>query len=102
MRRDGFGDADDFVAAQIVEQNDVVRPQGSRQRLFDVGAKALAVDGAVEEQGAVMPLQRRPAISVVIRQCPCGTGANNGSPRAPGRGGASFWWSPRADPGTGG
>jgi hypothetical protein len=33
-------------------------------------------------QGAVMPQQRRPAITVVTFQCPCGTGASNRSPRA--------------------
>jgi hypothetical protein len=35
-----------------------------------------------KRQGAVMPQQRRPAISVVIFECPCGTGANKRSPRA--------------------
>jgi hypothetical protein len=51
LRRDGLGNADDLVAAQVVEQDYVVRPQGWRQDLLDVSAEAFAIDGAVEEAG---------------------------------------------------
>ena len=42
-------DAGDLVAAQIVEQDDVVRPQLRRQHLLDISAEALAVDGAIKD-----------------------------------------------------
>jgi DDE family transposase len=49
LRLDRRADPDHVVAAQIVEQEDVVRPQGRRQHLLDVGAKALAIDGAIKD-----------------------------------------------------
>ena len=41
---DGFG----FVAAEIVHDDDITRDKGRRELLFDVGAEAFAVDGAIE------------------------------------------------------
>jgi hypothetical protein len=41
-------DAGDLVAAQVVEQDDVVRSQGRGQHLLDVSAEALAIDDTVE------------------------------------------------------
>jgi hypothetical protein len=70
------------VAAQIVEQGDIVRPPGRRQHLFDIAAEALAGDGAIKDTGAVTPLQRKPATKVVTFQCPCRTGATKRKPRA--------------------
>ena len=49
LRGDRFGNAGGLVAAQIVEQDDIVRSQGRRQHLFDIGAKAFAIDGAVKD-----------------------------------------------------
>ena len=37
------------MAAQIVEQDDVIRPQCRCQHLLDIGAKALVIDGAVKD-----------------------------------------------------
>jgi len=48
LRLDRRADPDQFMAAQIVEQDDVIRPQGRCQHLYDIGAKALAIDGAVK------------------------------------------------------
>jgi hypothetical protein len=39
------------MAAQIVEQDNVVQPQGRCQHLFDISAEALAIDGAIENTG---------------------------------------------------
>jgi hypothetical protein len=35
------------MAAQIVEQDNVTRPERRRQDLFEIGAETLAIDGAV-------------------------------------------------------
>jgi hypothetical protein len=43
------------VAAQIVEQHNVILPQGWCQHLFDIGAEALAVHGAIEDTGRGEP-----------------------------------------------
>src|SRR3954471_10225739 len=45
---DCLGDAGDFVAAQIVEQDNVDGGQCRRQYLLDIGAKAPAVDRALK------------------------------------------------------
>ena len=42
-----------FVRAEIVEDHDIAGLQRRDEKLFDIGAKALAVDGAVEQAGRV-------------------------------------------------
>ena len=38
-----------FVRSEVVEHDDVVALEGRNEELFDVGQKALAVDGSVEQ-----------------------------------------------------
>src|SRR4051794_20915613 len=52
---DRLGDAGDFVAAQIIEQDNVTGRQCRRQYLLDVSAKTPAVDGAPEHIGRADP-----------------------------------------------
>ena len=47
-RADGPG----FVTAEIVHDNDVARRERRGELLFDIGAEAFAVDGAVEHTGS--------------------------------------------------
>ncbi len=42
-----------FVRAEIVEDHDIAGLERRDEELFDIGAKALAVDGAVEQAGRV-------------------------------------------------
>jgi len=56
LRGDGFGYAGDLVTAQVVEQDDVVRPQGRRQHLLDVSSEARTVDGTVKDAGRGDPV----------------------------------------------
>lgn len=47
-----------LVTAEIVEDDDIARPEGGDQELLDVGPELLAVDRAIEEAGcldAIMP-----------------------------------------------
>lgn len=48
-----YGGADSlgFMASEIVHDDDVARPQGFDQELFDIGQEAGAVDRAVEDAG---------------------------------------------------
>ena len=58
LRRSGsdrLGNAGHFVAAQIIEQDNVAGRQCRRQHLLNVGAKPLAVDGALEHIGRADP-----------------------------------------------
>ena len=59
MRRlsgsDRLGEAGGFVAAQIIEQDNVARRQCRRQRLLDIGTETLAVDCAIEHTGHADP-----------------------------------------------
>ena len=52
---DCLGNAGDFVAAQIVEQDNVAGRQCRCQHLLDIGAKAPAVDRACEHLGRADP-----------------------------------------------
>ena len=45
-----------LVGAEIVEDNDVARLEGRGEELFDIGAEAFAVDGAVEQAGRIDPV----------------------------------------------
>lgn len=44
------------MAAEIVHDNDVARLENRNQLLFDIGAKALAVDRSVEDTGCSQPI----------------------------------------------
>lgn len=48
-RSDGLADGVAFVRAEIIHDDDVARLQRRQKYLLDVGAKALAVDWAVEQ-----------------------------------------------------
>ena len=50
---DGLSDGLAFVAAEIIEHDDVAGPQGRDEELLDIGAEPLAVDGPVEDAGCV-------------------------------------------------
>jgi hypothetical protein len=50
-RFDELADGGGSVAAQIVHDDDVAGPQGGNELLADIGAKAFAVDRAVEDAG---------------------------------------------------
>jgi len=50
-----LGDAGDFVAAPIVEQDNVAGRQRRRQHLLNVSAKPLAVNGALKHIGRADP-----------------------------------------------
>jgi len=49
---DGFG----FVTAEIVHDDDVAGTKRGDEDLLDIGPKALAVDGAVEQPWSVDPV----------------------------------------------
>ena len=70
-----------FVTAEIVHDDDVARTEGRHQELFDIGAKAGAVDRPVDDAGAVMRSWRSAARKVSVRQRPCGTLATSRAPR---------------------
>ncbi len=48
---DGVADACDLVSPEIVEDDDVARPQGGRQDLLDIGEERIAVHRAVDDAG---------------------------------------------------
>jgi len=50
---DGLPDGFTLVAAEIVEDDDVARPEGWDQELLDVSQEAAAVDGTIEDSGRV-------------------------------------------------
>ena len=45
-----------FVGAEIVEDDDVARLQRRCEKLLDISAETLAVDGSVEQAGRVNPI----------------------------------------------
>ena len=53
---DGLSHRLSLVGAEIVEDHDVARLEGRREELFDIGAEAFAVDGAVEQAGRIDPV----------------------------------------------
>jgi hypothetical protein len=52
---DCLGNTGNFMAAQIVEQDNVAGDQGRCQHLLDIGAEPSAVDGALEHIGSTDP-----------------------------------------------
>ena len=73
-------DGDAFVAAQVVEHDDVARPQGWHKELW-TEARTAAIDGPSNTQGATMPLRRNAATKVMVVERACGTDATRRSPR---------------------
>ena len=53
---DGLSHRLSLVGAEIVEDDDVARLEGRGEELFDIGAEAFAVDGAVEQAGRIDPV----------------------------------------------
>ena len=53
---DRFAHAGDLVGRKVVHDDDVARLERRRQGLLDIGKKALAVDGAVEDAGRGDPV----------------------------------------------
>lgn len=51
-RRDGFGDAVDFMGSDVVHDDDVAGAQGGRETLFDIGEEGLAVHRAFDNEGS--------------------------------------------------
>ncbi len=50
-----------FVAAEIIEDDDVSWPQDGKEQLLDIGAEALAVDRTVEDAGRRDPIPAKRA-----------------------------------------
>jgi hypothetical protein len=50
---DGLSHRLSLMGAEIVEDDDVARLEGWREELFDIGAEAFAVNGAVEQAGRI-------------------------------------------------
>src|SRR4029077_20479393 len=42
-----------LVRSEVVEDHDIARFEGGREELFDIGVKALAIDGPVEQAGRI-------------------------------------------------
>jgi hypothetical protein len=54
--RDGLADGAGFVAAEIVHDDDIARPEHRHPLLANIGAEALAIDRAVEDAGRGEPV----------------------------------------------
>lgn len=85
MRR-GFADrlADGlaFVAAQIVEHDDIAGRQRREQGLLDIGPERFAIDRLVEHDRSGDPVVAECCDEGRVRQRPCGTSATRRSPRS--------------------
>ena len=68
---DGFADAGDLVAGEIVHHDDIAVAQDRDDELLDIGAKARPVPS--NTQGAAISPTRSAATKVVVFQCPHGT-----------------------------
>jgi len=60
-RTDGLSHGLPFVAAEIIEDDDVAGTQRRSKDLLDVSGKALAVDGPVEDAGRLDPIMPKGA-----------------------------------------
>ena len=67
---DGLSHRLSLVGAEIVEDDDVARLEGRGEELFDIGAEAFAVNGAVNRQGASIRSLRKAARNVAVFQRP--------------------------------
>ena len=72
-RRDQPADLVPFVAAEIVEYDDIARRERRCEDAFDMDAEDAPFMGRSMTNGATIPTQRRAATKVVVFQCPCGT-----------------------------
>src|SRR6266699_1924385 len=70
-----------FVAAEIVDDDDVVGLQGGDEDLLDVGPEALPVDWAVKNPWSLDPVVAQAARKVVVLHRRCGTLALSRMPR---------------------
>jgi hypothetical protein len=61
-----------LVQREIVEHDDVARPQGRREDLLDVGEKGGIIERAVEDGGRDQASARSAATTVCVVQCPQG------------------------------
>ena len=73
----------DLVRRQIVEDHNVAGMERRHQELLDVSRKTSPVIGPSSTSGATMPVSRRPATKVVVRQWPCGALSTRRSLRGP-------------------
>lgn len=48
-----------LVHGQVIEHDDIARPQRGHQHLFDVGEKTRTIDGAIEDRWRAQPLQAK-------------------------------------------
>jgi hypothetical protein len=69
-----------LVRAEVVQDHDIARFEGGREKLFAIGAEAFAVDWAVEQTGSIRSW-RRAARKVAVFQCPGGILSTSRSPR---------------------
>jgi hypothetical protein len=72
-----------FVAAKIVHDDDVNWLKEGNQLLFDIGAKALAVDRSVEDARCFDPIFPKAPRNVSMRRCPCGANTRSRLPLGP-------------------
>jgi hypothetical protein len=72
-----------FVAAEIVEHDNVVGRQGLDQFPFHIVRKALALIGPLRTHGASTRSHLSAATNVIVRQWPWGTWAISRVPRWP-------------------
>ena len=81
---DELADGDGFVAAEVVHDDDVARPERGDQQLLDIGAEAYAVDWALEDAGsdqaiAAQRTEEGQGAPVAVR----GEAAQSPAPRTP-------------------
>jgi len=65
---DGASRCPAFVAAEIVEDDDIAFGEGRSQYLLDIEGEEFAVDGAIEAHGASTRSTRRAAMKVSVFQ----------------------------------
>ena len=99
-RRDRLADARDLVRGEVVHDHDVAGGERRREELLDVGAEGLPVIGPSSTSGAMMPVPRRPATKVVVRQWPWARHRPGARPWGTSRSGGPCWCSRRSRPGT--
>jgi len=63
------------VAAKLIEDDDFARCKRGRQHLLDVQREELAIDGAINNPGALIRSWRSAAMKVMVFQWPKGADA---------------------------
>lgn len=61
-----------FVHRQVIEDDDIAGAERRGERLLDGGEKRGMVDPAVEDRGRGRAVDRRPAMTGCVCQCPHG------------------------------